>query len=213
MAKAHNYRSACFSEHGRACVVCGSDDDVVAHHVNGDRSDHSVENLRPVCTSCHANIHHGNITQWSEQLRKFSLYRHASDGPMEQITVRIPEDVLEQIEDEAEEDPYVDSRSEYIRKLIEGRHDPDAEAERLREEAADLEAECERLRDRVAELERDVERVQNEKRLILEDREEKQELVRYVRSERTEQQRWRQASLATRLRWRITGMPADDEVR
>lgn len=130
---------------------------------------------------------------------------------MEQITVRVPERTLEALEEEATDHDV--TRSEHIRSLIDARHDPDAEAERLREEAADLEAECERLRDRVAELERDVERVQNEKRLILEDREEKQELVRYVESERTEQQRWRQASLATRVKWRITGMPAADEVR
>jgi len=130
---------------------------------------------------------------------------------MEQITVRVTESTLEELEAEADEHDV--TRSEHIRQIIDDRNDPGADVERLREEAADYEAECERLRDRVAELERDVDRVQNEKRLILEDREEKQELVRYVESERTEQQRWRQASLATRMKWRITGMPPDDGPR
>jgi len=68
------------------------------------------------------------------------------------------------------------------------------------------------LQETIDDLDRDVERLQNEKRLILEDREEKQELVRYVEEERTVEERWRRAGLATRLKWRLTGMPGDDSL-
>lgn len=131
----------------------------------------------------------------------------ANTPRMEQITVRIPADVLDELEAEADE--HDRSRSEHVRDVIDSRNDPDADVERLRERIAELEATRDELQDAVDDLERDAERLQNEKRLILEDREEKQELVRYVEAERTEQQRWRQAGLTTRLKWRITGMPGD----
>ena len=51
--------------------------------------------------------------------------------------------------------------------------------------------------------------MKNEKRLILEDREEKQELVRYVEDERTFEQKWREAGVAQKLKWKLFGM--DDE--
>ena len=129
---------------------------------------------------------------------------------MEQITVRIPSDTLDDLEAEASE--HDRSRSEHVRNVIDSRNDPDADVERLREQVAELEATRDELQETIDDLETDVDRLQNEKRLILEDREEKQDLVRYVEEERNEQQRWRQAGLATRLKWRLTGMPGDDSL-
>jgi predicted transcriptional regulator len=74
-----------------------------------------------------------------------------------------------------------------------------------------LEGEKKRLSNRVDELETELERVKNEKRLMLEDRDEKQELVRYVEQERSAEQRWREAGLTTRLKWRVFGMSSGDE--
>ena len=119
---------------------------------------------------------------------------------MEQITVRLPEGMLEGLDEEADEHGV--SRSEYIRTTLESRHEHEANT-------AEYEAEVERLRDEVAELERDVERLQNEKQLILQEREEKAELAAYVEEERTVEQQWRQAGLGTKLKWRVFGMPDD----
>ena len=119
---------------------------------------------------------------------------------MEQITVRIPPEMLEELEAEADE--HDTSRSEYIRNTLASRHEHDANT-------AEHEAEVERLRDEVDDLERDVERLQNEKQLILQEREEKAELAAYVEEERTVEQQWRQAGLGTKLKWRVFGMPDD----
>jgi len=108
---------------------------------------------------------------------------------MEQITVRIPEEELAELEAEADEHGV--SRSEHIRTVLESRH-----------EEADREAELERLRTQV-------ERLRTEKQLILQEREEKSELVAYVEAERSAEQRWRQAGLGTKLKWRVFGMPED----
>jgi hypothetical protein len=113
---------------------------------------------------------------------------------MEQITLRVPADTLAELEDEADERGI--SRSEHIRNALETRNEH-------AEDVADLRAE-------IDDLETELDRVREEKRLILREREEKAELARYVEDERTAEQRWREAGLGTRLKWRVFGMPGDD---
>lgn len=103
---------------------------------------------------------------------------------MRQITVRLPADLLAEID--AEADDHGRDRSEHIRNVLRSRGDDD-----------DLQTEVERLRT-------EVERLRSEKRLILEQREEKRELANYVESEQT----YRQAPLWTRLKWFVRGQPA-----
>lgn len=102
---------------------------------------------------------------------------------MEQITVRVPEDMLESLDAEAEERDR--DRSEHIRAVLASRHEHDE----LRNEVNDLQTEVERLR--------------REKRQVLEQREENQKLVRYVDHELE----WRSAPLTKRLKWWVTGKP------
>lgn len=52
-----DYRKKCFAEHGGECVRCGTSNEVVAHHINGDRGDNRPENLAPLCESCHCVWH------------------------------------------------------------------------------------------------------------------------------------------------------------
>lgn len=113
---------------------------------------------------------------------------------MQQITLRLPEDVLEDVEAEAEEAGR--TRSEYLREVIRTRNEHTEEAEQLREQ--------------VDELQTEVERLQNEKRTILEQREEKQELAQYVERERTINEQWRQAGIITRTKWKLLGMPESE---
>ena len=65
-----SYRDKCLNWYPERCVSCGSDEDIVVHHVNGDRSNNSLLNLIPVCKSCHSAIHTGNHPIWSEKLRE-----------------------------------------------------------------------------------------------------------------------------------------------
>jgi len=120
---------------------------------------------------------------------------------MEQITLRIPSDTLEEAEAEAEEQGV--SRAEILRGAIESR---DESREEVRE-----------LRDRVDELEQKAERLEREKRLILEDREEKQELVAFAEAERDvverREQREREresAGVVTRAKWWLVGRDVDE---
>jgi hypothetical protein len=109
---------------------------------------------------------------------------------MEQTTLRLPADLLEDLDEEAEEHGV--SRSEYVRDILASRH----EHERLRTE---------------------VERLRNEKRTVLEQREEHQELVAFARTERElverREQREREreaAGVMTRAKWWVFGRDVDE---
>lgn len=118
-------------------------------------------------------------------------------------TVALDDDLATHVDDQRPQDDASDA--EAVRECI-------RRSQRLTECRTELEATRDELQETIDDLDRDVERLQNEKRLILEDREEKQELVRYVEEERTVEERWRRAGLATRLKWRLTGMPGDDSL-
>ncbi|WP_143095544.1 HNH endonuclease signature motif containing protein [Halopelagius inordinatus] len=55
---------------GRRVVICESTEQIVAHHVDGDRGNNTIENLEPVCQSCHGKIHTGadGFEEWFEAL-------------------------------------------------------------------------------------------------------------------------------------------------
>ena len=97
---------------------------------------------------------------------------------MAQISLRLPDELLESLDEEAEERNV--SRSQYIRDTLESRHG---------------------LRREIAECDREIERLNRERRQLLEQREENQQLRRYVEND----VEWHEASLPTRLRWWLFG--------
>lgn len=115
---------------------------------------------------------------------------------MKRLTVSLEPEHIDRLDDLQDEHD-VDSRSAALRRLFAEYEELQAEYEELNTEYEDLQTELERAR--------------RERRQLLEQREEHQELARYVQDERTAEQRWREASLATRIRWRLTGMPSDDD--
>jgi hypothetical protein len=74
------YREIAFKNHGEDCVVCGSGENVIAHHVDGDRSNNDPDNLRPMCRSCHLSVHHGANDEWSPLLPERAIIdNHATE--------------------------------------------------------------------------------------------------------------------------------------
>jgi|APHM01.1.fsa_nt_gi Ribbon-helix-helix protein, copG family. len=113
---------------------------------------------------------------------------------MEQITLRVPEDTLAALDEEADE--HSDSRSKYIRDVLDSRNEHTENMDDMREQIDALETELERVR--------------NEKRLILEQREEKNELARFAEQERTARERREQRRAAPawrRAKWWVFGAP------
>lgn len=61
-------RETVLEEKGHSCTVCGAEGEVQIHHVDGDRNNNSLENLEPVCGSCHYKIHNGELEEWSKKI-------------------------------------------------------------------------------------------------------------------------------------------------
>ena len=67
------------------CQECGTPDDIMVHHIDGDKKNNVVENLLVVCRSCHGKEHIGRVnpldsseTQKARrQLRKSGIYKMA----------------------------------------------------------------------------------------------------------------------------------------
>lgn len=91
------YRRNCLNEHGEQCTICGSTGGVVAHHIDGDRSNNDITNLAPVCGSCHGKIHAENpgYKSWSDKLKDI-------EGPVGR-TMYLGSEVVEEIEVKYEE--------------------------------------------------------------------------------------------------------------
>ncbi len=54
-----NYREKCLNEKAEQCVVCDETENVIVHHKDGDRENHDIDNLVPLCRSCHTKAHMG----------------------------------------------------------------------------------------------------------------------------------------------------------
>lgn len=54
-----DYRQVCFERWGGNCEACGTSLAVQVHHIDGDRDNNDVENLMPLCATCHTLMETG----------------------------------------------------------------------------------------------------------------------------------------------------------
>jgi hypothetical protein len=61
-------------------MLCGATDSVIAHHIDGDRSHNTLDNLMPVCRSCHGQIHAGSdgFKDWYQKLAEHARHPRGS---------------------------------------------------------------------------------------------------------------------------------------
>jgi hypothetical protein len=55
--KEESYRSTCFAEHARKCVVCNESRVVEVHHMDENRENNQIDNLVPLCPTHHRYWH------------------------------------------------------------------------------------------------------------------------------------------------------------
>lgn len=55
--KYKNYRTICFKNWSKKCLLCGFDFVVEVHHLNHDHKDNRKENLVPLCPNHHQMLH------------------------------------------------------------------------------------------------------------------------------------------------------------
>jgi len=71
------YRKRCLREKDEECSSCGSAENIVVHHIDGDRTNNDLDNLTPLCGDCHRKVHsgHPDVADLVEALGK-----HVSGG-------------------------------------------------------------------------------------------------------------------------------------
>lgn len=92
------YRRNCLEEHGERCELCNATEDIIAHHIDGDRENNDLDNLAPVCRSCHGKIHAGckGYEWWTDQLleiegRRVARTLYAGDEVLTEVDIKYEE--------------------------------------------------------------------------------------------------------------------------
>lgn len=130
---------------------------------------------------------------------------------MPRFTISVDDDLNEFVEDLASEDGPYTSKSKAAAALL-------AEARALRESEYDDLEELLATTDRVDELEVELEHTEARldslrKQLQAANAKDErvQELANYVEDERRVEQQWREAGLLTKTKWRLFGMPSEEQ--
>jgi Arc/MetJ-type ribon-helix-helix transcriptional regulator len=55
-----DYRKKCLSQKEEKCDVCGAEEQIEVHHIDGDRGNNNIENLIPLCKDHHLAVHRGD---------------------------------------------------------------------------------------------------------------------------------------------------------
>lgn len=95
------YRVKCLESKGEECHLCSSTENIVVHHIDGDRTNNGLDNLIPVCRSCHTDIHYGRNETWSSKLLPVEERPNIRESSRRHI--RIPDTVYEEAEQVKEE--------------------------------------------------------------------------------------------------------------
>ena len=106
------YRQKCLSEKGRACRVCGVEDNIDIHHLDGNRANNSVENLVPLCKEHHRAVHRGDpeVDHLAEQLTEIE-----TEG-MTKVSVSLDKNTYQYLQERAERESV--SFSETVRREV-----------------------------------------------------------------------------------------------
>jgi hypothetical protein len=112
------YREKCLAQKINACNVCGTDDSLIVHHLNGDQADDRLDNLMPVCRSCHTRIHQsrdptGQVKQLQERLPDDAVRDH--EPLAVKPTLSVPDSLLESVDGQRRGGQ---TRSEWVRRAF-----------------------------------------------------------------------------------------------
>ena len=126
---------------------------------------------------------------------------------MKGFSIRFPEEELETLDAEADEQNF--SRSEYVRELFRNRNGDSSELAELRDKHDQLREQHKQLQDEYEQTQNELNRLNRKLTAALELKGENDELVEYVEHERELQNRREHTPVWTRAKWWIFGRPKE----
>lgn len=81
MAGQNDYRERCLAVNPNHCSICGDTGRLEVHHIDGERDNNLLTNLKPLCGSCHSKVHHCSpgYEDWFKKIKNPCDY----DSPIE----------------------------------------------------------------------------------------------------------------------------------
>ncbi len=52
------YQKNTYQKYDKICIICNSENNIQVHHKDCNRQNNKIENLIPLCCSCHTRLHH-----------------------------------------------------------------------------------------------------------------------------------------------------------
>lgn len=128
-----DYREKCLSQKINVCYICGTaKSDLVVHHLDGDRSNNTLDNLVPMCRSCHSRLHSsksvtGRLKELQDKLPDSTLcHTEGEFKPDKTVMVPVSKETRELIREE--KDKYGMTYDGYLSRIV-GQVDPVQEVE------------------------------------------------------------------------------------
>ena len=139
---------------------------------------------------------------------------------MKRITVSLEQKQLDTL-NEIQEEENISSRSESLRRFFRKYERFESLEQKYESSMQEYEDTVDMIKDRhqkgISELESEIDELKDNLALerqktkqVLSQRDENKELVRYVQQERTQEQRWREASIMKRLKWKVFGIDSTE---
>ena len=147
---------------------------------------------------------------------------------MDRVTVSLDEESGEAVTANVGDGSAYESKSAFVRECIRQYEQVESLQQRIdaledelattREQRDSAETEAAELRDRVDDLERELEQqeartddLRRQLKAANGKNDQMQELANYVEDERRVEQQWREAGLLTKTKWKVFGMPGDED--
>jgi len=78
LKKMVNYRKKALEHYEQKCDICGKEKRIEIHHRDGDRTNNSIDNLRPLCKHCHTRVHNVGESDAADELKPVEERGHIS---------------------------------------------------------------------------------------------------------------------------------------
>lgn len=120
-----DYRQKCLAQKINVCNACGSSDELVVHHIDGDRENNRLDNLVPLCPDCHNKIHSqknvsAKLKRLREKLPRSSLRFGVNTDGVVDTSIPIDSDVRDDLRAEKHGN---ETYSDVISRLLESHNE------------------------------------------------------------------------------------------